>query len=57
MLILVNSNETDHLNPSIIEEKLKIVEKIKIKYAILSANVKSPNELKKIYRTIFSIRK
>tara|TARA_A100001011_G_scaffold130342_1_gene137342 strand:- start:35 stop:196 length:162 start_codon:yes stop_codon:yes gene_type:complete len=53
----MNSNETDHLNPSIIEEKLKIVEKIKIKYAILSVNVKSPNELKKIYRTIFNIRK
>ena len=57
MLILINSNETDHLKPSIIEEKLKIVEKIKIKYAILSANVKAPNELRKIYRIIFSIRK
>ena len=34
--ILENSNVVDHLNPSITDVELKIVEKIKIKYAVLS---------------------
>jgi len=53
MLILRNSNLVDHLNPSIIEVELKIVEKIRIKYAVLSATDISENEVKKTNKYYF----
>ena len=46
--ILKNSNVVDHLNPSITDVELKIVEKINIKYAILSAKDISENEVKNL---------
>ena len=55
--ILMNSNVVDHLNPSITDVELKIVEKIKIKYAVLSAKDMSENEVKNTNRIIFCTTK
>ena len=55
--ILENSNVVDHLNPSITDVELKIVEKIKIKYAVLSVTDISANEVKNTNRIIFCTTK
>jgi hypothetical protein len=45
------------LKPSIIDEKLNIVENIKIKYPDLSKIVRSAKEFKNINKTIFKVIK
>ena len=44
--ILKNSNVVDHLNPSITDVELKIVEKIKIKYAFYPLKIYLKMKLK-----------